>query len=65
MYIYNIYYIYTHTYNIYGRFVHRVFLSGIEGGDYWLDMRVIYRAFSQFGHVSDVFLPKGKKVTLP
>jgi hypothetical protein len=45
-----------------GRWNHRVFITGVMGGDYWLDRKVLERVFSGYGHVLDVFLPKGKKV---
>ena len=48
-----------------GRLVHRVFLTGIEGGDYWLDQKVLRSVFTMHGTVLDVFLPPGKKVCLP
>ncbi len=48
-----------------GRLHHRVFITGIEGGDYWLDRKVLEKVFSGFGLVLDVFIPKGKKVFRP
>ena len=48
-----------------GRLQHRVFITGVEGGDYWLDRKVLEKVFSGHGLVLDVFLPKGKKVCHP
>jgi hypothetical protein len=39
-------------------------LTGIVGGDYWLDNKVLKSVFSKHGIVLDVFLPKSKKVRL-
>jgi hypothetical protein len=45
-----------------GRHLHRVLVTGIQGGDYWLDQRVLRTVFAQYGRVVDVFLPKANKV---